>query len=158
MNEGYWDRIETALGAVSVAVDDRGRVTSVSFNDEGSPTDRRGPQRCRLVCDQLREYLAGTRTRFDLALAPHGTPFQQLVWRGLTEIPYGTVCGYGDLARSIGKPGAARAVGQANGANPIPIIIPCHRVIAADGSIGGYSSGLPIKRRLLALETIELAA
>jgi methylated-DNA-[protein]-cysteine S-methyltransferase len=158
MNEGYWDRIETALGTVSVAVDDRGRVTSVSFDDEGSPTDRREPQRCRLVCDQLREYLAGTRTRFDLALAPHGTPFQQLVWRGLTEIPYGTVCGYGDLARSIGKPGAARAVGQANGANPIPIIIPCHRVIAADGSIGGYSSGLPIKRRLLALETIELAA
>lgn len=158
MNEGYWDRIETALGAVSVAVDDRGRVTRVSFDDEGSPTGPRGPQRCRLVCDQLREYLAGTRTRFDLALAPHGTPFQQLVWRGLTEIPYGTVCGYGDLARSIGKPGAARAVGQANGANPIPIIIPCHRVIAADGSIGGYSSGLPIKRRLLALETIELAA
>ncbi len=157
MNEEYWDRIETALGTVSVAVDERGRVTRVSF-DEGSPTGPRGAQRCRPVCDQLREYFAGTRTSFDLALAPSGTPFQQRVWRGLTEIPYGAVCGYGDLARSIGKPGAARAVGQANGANPIPIIIPCHRVIAADGSVGGYSSGLPIKRQLLALERIELAA
>jgi methylated-DNA-[protein]-cysteine S-methyltransferase len=157
MNEGYWDRIETALGTVSVAVDERGRVTRVSFG-ESSPAGPRGPQRCRPVCDQLREYLAGTRTSFDLALAPSGTPFQQRVWRGLTEIAYGAVCGYGDLARRIGKPGAARAVGQANGANPIPIIIPCHRVIAADGSIGGYSSGLPIKRRLLALECIELAA
>ncbi len=157
MNEEYWDRIETALGTVSVAVDERGRVTRVSF-DEGSPTGPRGAQRCRPACDQLREYLAGTRTSFDLALAPSGTPFQQRVWRSLTEIPYGAVCGYGDLARSIGNPGAARAVGQANGANPIPIIIPCHRVIAADGSIGGYSSGLPVKRQLLALERIELAA
>jgi methylated-DNA-[protein]-cysteine S-methyltransferase len=158
MNEEYWDLIETALGTVSVAVDDRGRVTSVGFDDEGNPSGLRDPQRCRPVCDQLREYLAGTRTSFDLALAPSGTPFQQRVWRGLTDIRYGAVCGYGDLARSIGNPGAARAVGQANGANPIPIIIPCHRVIAADGSVGGYSSGLPIKRQLLALERIELAA
>ncbi len=157
MSEGYWDLIETALGIVSVAVDDRGHVTRVSFG-ETRTSGRRGPQQCRPVCDQLREYLAGTRRSFDLALEPSGTPFQQRVWRGLTEIPYGTVCGYGDLARHIGKPGAARAVGQANGANPIPIIIPCHRVIAADGSIGGFSSGLPIKRRLLALECIELAA
>lgn len=157
MSEGYWDLIETALGIVSVAVDDRGRVTSVSF-DETHTTGRRGREQCRPVCDQLREYLAGTRRSFDLALDPSGTQFQQRVWRGLTEIPFGTACGYGDLARRIGKPGAARAVGQANGANPIPIIIPCHRVIAADGSIGGFSSGLPIKRRLLALESIELAA
>ncbi len=157
MNEGYWDRIETALGTVSVTVDDCGRVTSVSFgrNDDAG---RRAAQRCRPVCDQLREYLAGTRTSFDLPLAPSGTPFQQRVWRALAEIPYGAVCGYGDLARHIGKPGAARAVGQANGANPLPIIIPCHRVIAADGSIGGYSSGVAIKRQLLALERIELAA
>ena len=157
MSEGYWDLIETALGIVSVAVDERGRVTSVSF-DETRTSGRRGREQCRPVCDQLREYLAGTRRSFDLALDPSGTHFQQRVWRGLTEIPYGTACGYGDLARRIGKPGAARAVGQANGANPIPIIIPCHRVIAADGSIGGFSSGLTLKRRLLALESIELAA
>ena len=91
-------------------------------------------------------------------LDPSGTPFQQRVWRALADIPYGTVCGYGDLARRIRNPGAARAVGQANGANPLPIIIPCHRVIAANGSIGGYSSSLRIKRQLLALERIELAA
>ena len=157
MNEEYWDRFETVLGAVSVAVDDRGHVTRLSIGGSHY-TGRRAPQRCRPVCEQLREYLAGTRTSFDLALAPNGTPFQQRVWRALTDIPYGAVCGYGDVARRIGKPGAARAVGQANGANPIPIIIPCHRVIAADGSIGGYSGGLPIKRRLLALECIELAA
>ncbi len=157
MNEEYWDRFETVLGTVSVAVDDRGHVTRLSIGGSHY-TGRTAPQRCRPVCDQLREYLAGTRTSFDLALAPNGTPFQQRVWRALTDIPSGAVCGYGDLARRIGKPGAARAVGQANGANPIPIIIPCHRVIAADGSIGGYSGGLPIKRRLLALECIELAA
>ena len=157
MNKLHWDRIETALGTVTVVVDDRGRVTRVSFGDR-KLTGQPAAQRCRPACDQLREYFAGARTRFDLALDPGGTPFQQRVWRGLIAIPYGTACGYGDLAKRIGKAGAARAVGQANGANPIPIIIPCHRVIAADGSIGGYSSGLPIKRQLLALERIELAA
>ena len=157
MNQGYWDRFETALGTVSVAVDDRGRVTRVSFGVTNA-AGRRAAQRCRPVCDQLREYFAGTRTSFDLVLDPSGTLFQQRVWRALANIPYGTVCGYGDLARRIGNSGAARAVGQANGANPLPIIIPCHRVIAANGSIGGYSSGLRIKRQLLALERIELAA
>lgn len=152
-----WDRIETALGTLTVTVDDDGRVTSLIFG-ASVVNGERSPRHCRPVRDQLLEYFARTRTRFDLALNPAGTIFQRRVWKGLTEIPYGEVCGYGDLARRIGNTGAARAVGQANGANPIPIIIPCHRVIAADGSIGGYSSGLPIKRRLLALETIELAA
>ena len=128
----------------------------LGFDDEGNPSGLRDPQRCRPVCDQLREYLAGTRTRFDLALAPSGTPFQQRVWRGLTDIPYGAVCGYGDLARSIGNPGAARAVGQANGANPIPIIIPCHRVIHADGSISGYGGGVDRKKWLLRHEADNL--
>ena len=157
MTEEYWDRIETALGTLTVTVDDRGRVTNLIFG-EGTFDGQRSPQRCRPVCEQLNEYLARARTRFDLVLNPTGTAFQQRVWKGLTEIPYGEVCGYGDLARRVGKPGAARAVGQANGANPIPIIIPCHRVISADGSIGGFSSGLPLKRKLLALERIELAA
>ena len=80
------------------------------------------------------------------------------MWKGLTEIPFGEAWGYGQLATHIGKPRAARAVGQANGRNPIPVIIPCHRVIAADRSIGGFSSGLPIKRQLLTLEHIEIAA
>ncbi len=121
-------------------------------------TSQRSAERCSDVKKQLKEYLTGTRTQFDLTLKLSGTEFQRSVWNGLTAIPYGTVCGYGDLARIIGNPGAARAVGQANGANPIPIIIPCHRVIAADGSIGGFSGGLPIKRKLLAVERIELAA
>ena len=105
---------------------------------------------------QLGEYFAGKRREFELELAPYGTDFQLRVWRALREIPYGAVRNYGDIARAIGQPGAARAVGQAVGRNPLPIVIPCHRVIASDGSIGGYSGGLTIKHRLLALEGAEL--
>ncbi len=157
MSEAYWDRFKTALGALSIAVDGSGNVTRLVFGSETMP-GQRSAERCSDVKKQLKEYLTGTRTQFDLTLKLSGTEFQRSVWNGLTAIPYGTVCGYGDLARIIGNPGAARAVGQANGANPIPIIIPCHRVIAADGSIGGFSGGLPIKRKLLAVERIELAA
>ena len=157
MSEAYWERFKTALGALSIAVDGSGSVTRLVFGSETMP-GQRSAERCSDVKKQLKEYLAGTRTQFDLTLKLSGTEFQRSVWKGLTEIPYGIVYGYGDLARIIGNPGAARAVGQANGANPIPIIIPCHRVIAADGSIGGFSGGLPIKRRLLAVARIELAA
>jgi methylated-DNA-[protein]-cysteine S-methyltransferase len=107
---------------------------------------------------EIAEYFAGDRATFDLALAPAGTPFQQRVWQALTEIPFGQAISYGELAARIDRPKAARAVGQANGANPIPIVIPCHRVIAADGTIGGYSGGLRIKRHLLAIERVALAA
>jgi methylated-DNA-[protein]-cysteine S-methyltransferase len=101
---------------------------------------------------QLREYFAGKRTGFDLPLAPKGTDFQRAVWRQLQEIPYGETISYGELARRVGNPKAARAVGSANGSNPLPIVIPCHRVIAGDGSIGGFGGGLPTKEILLALE------
>jgi methylated-DNA-[protein]-cysteine S-methyltransferase len=101
---------------------------------------------------QLIEYLQGKRTVFDMPLAPEGTAFQRQVWEALLEIPYGETYSYGRLARDIGKPGAARAVGMANNRNPIPVIIPCHRVIGADGSLTGYGGGLPMKERLLALE------
>ncbi len=101
---------------------------------------------------QLREYFDGARREFDLPLAPHGTPFQQTVWRALTRIPYGRTLAYGELARRIGKPGAARAVGMANHHNPLSIIVPCHRVIGADGALTGYGGGLDRKRWLLALE------
>ena len=157
MSEAYWDRFETALGTLSIGVDGGGSVTRLVFAADELP-GRRSTKRCQEVRTQLEEYLAGTRKKFKLTLKPRGTAFQRSVWHGLTEIPYGTVCGYGDLARNIGNPGAARAVGQANGANPIPIIIPCHRVISADGSIGGFSSGLAKKRQLLAVERIELTA
>ena len=104
------------------------------------------------VGDQLAEYLAGTRTAFDLPLAPTGTEFQRDVWRALTTIPYGTTAGYGELAAWIDRPTAARAVGAANGRNPISIIVPCHRVIGANGALTGYAWGEEKKRRLLDLE------
>ena len=101
---------------------------------------------------QLDEYFAQKRTSFDLPLSVTGTEFQEQVWLSLAEIPYGETISYAELARWVGRPQAFRAVGQANGANPIPVILPCHRVIAADGTIGGYGGGLPVKRALLELE------
>jgi methylated-DNA-[protein]-cysteine S-methyltransferase len=98
---------------------------------------------------QLREYFAGARTTFELQLAPEGTPFQQRVWSALRRIPYGATTTYGALARELGTPDGARAVGLANGRNPIGIVIPCHRVIGADGTLTGYGGGLPRKRWLL---------
>ena len=101
---------------------------------------------------QLREYFAGKRTEFDLPLEPEGTAFQRRVWRRLQEIPYGETISYGELAKRIGNPKASRAVGAANGKNPIPIVIPCHRVIGANGTLTGFGGGLPIKEALLGLE------
>jgi methylated-DNA-[protein]-cysteine S-methyltransferase len=98
---------------------------------------------------ELGEYFAGTRQRFDLPLNAGGNTFQQSVWQALTEIPYGETTSYGKVAASIGHPDGARAVGLANGQNPVPIIVPCHRVIGADGSLTGYGGGLPTKRWLL---------
>jgi methylated-DNA-[protein]-cysteine S-methyltransferase len=101
---------------------------------------------------QLKEYFAGKRKEFDIDLSFGGTPFQNRVWRALSEIPFGKTVAYKDIAKSISNPKAVRAVGTANGKNPFCIIVPCHRVIAADGSIGGYGGGIPAKRRLLAIE------
>ncbi|GAB4212888.1 MAG: methylated-DNA--[protein]-cysteine S-methyltransferase [Roseiflexaceae bacterium] len=101
---------------------------------------------------QLDEYLGGARRVFDLPLALCGTPFQQQVWRALLGIPWGTTLTYRDLAALLGQPAAVRAVGAANGANPLSIVVPCHRVIASDGALRGYSGGLDLKRTLLALE------
>jgi methylated-DNA-[protein]-cysteine S-methyltransferase len=105
---------------------------------------------------QLQAYFAGQLETFDLALSPQGTPFQLAVWRLLCEIPYGQTISYGELARRLGNPNAARAVGLANGSNPIPIVIPCHRVIGSNGKLTGYGGGLPIKEKLLALERRQL--
>ncbi len=102
---------------------------------------------------QLREYFAGERLAFDLALVMAGTPFERRVWSALTEIPYGETCSYGELARRLDQPSAARAVGLANGRNPIAVIVPCHRVIGADGTLTGYGGGLERKRILLELES-----
>ncbi len=101
---------------------------------------------------QLEEYFSGARQQFDLPLAPQGTPFQQEVWHTLATIPYGETISYAQLAQRVGKPTAMRAVGAANGRNPLPIVLPCHRVIGADGSLTGFGGGLPTKQFLLELE------
>ncbi|HEY4946215.1 MAG TPA: methylated-DNA--[protein]-cysteine S-methyltransferase [Candidatus Limnocylindrales bacterium] len=101
---------------------------------------------------QLDEYFAGTRTTFDLPLAPSGTPFQLRVWAALTRIPWGTTVTYGELAARAGHPGAAKAVGAAVGHNPLSIVVPCHRVVGADGTLTGYAGGIDRKATLLALE------
>ena len=102
--------------------------------------------------EQLAEYFAGTRADFELPLAPSGTDFQRRVWTELTRIPYGATISYGELARRIGNPNASRAVGLANGRNPIPIVVPCHRVIGVNGTLTGYGGGLERKQHLLTLE------
>jgi methylated-DNA-[protein]-cysteine S-methyltransferase len=104
------------------------------------------------AADQLAEYFAGERTEFDLPLDMRGTAFQRDVWTALRTIPYGSTASYGEIASQVGQPGAARAVGMANGRNPIAVIVPCHRVIGADGTLTGYGGGLPRKQWLLALE------
>lgn len=106
---------------------------------------------------QLEEYFAGRRRHFDLPLGAGGTAFQQAVWSSLQSIPYGELRSYRDIAETLGKPKAVRAVGAANGRNPLPIVVPCHRVVGSNGKLTGFAGGLDCKRRLLALEGIEVA-
>lgn len=106
----------------------------------------------RVSIGQIQEYLEGKRTEFDLPLDLRGTAFQLAVWTALREIPYGETRSYAAVARSVGRPSAVRAVGAANGANPLALVVPCHRVIASDGKLGGYAGGLELKGRLLAME------
>ncbi len=112
----------------------------------------------RLACEQLKAFFAGKLRAFDLPLRMTGTAFQKQVWEGLLTIPYGTTISYAELARRIGRPGASRAVGAANGRNPIGIIVPCHRVIGADGTLTGYGGGLPRKEWLLSHEAAVLGS
>ena len=154
MNYAY---LETPVGILLIAGDDA-VIERISFPSRGKAANPEpGWQKSQRgavaeAIRQLREYFGGKRTGFDLPLAPKGTEFQRAVWRQLQEIPYGETISYGELARRVGNPKAARAAGSANGANPLPIVIPCHRVIAGDGSIGGFGGGLSTKEILLALE------
>jgi methylated-DNA-[protein]-cysteine S-methyltransferase len=148
--------LETPVGRLLLA-GDQGGLWRIDFQNGGrsqrpDPAWRACTDTFDDVVAQLREYFAGGRKRFELSLMPQGTPFQQRVWRALLEIPYGATIAYAQLAARIGQPSASRAVGLANGRNPLPIVIPCHRVIGADGSLTGYGGGLAIKERLLALE------
>lgn len=121
---------------------------------EGAVEDRRAFAE---ALEQLDGYFAGKRRTFELKLAPRGTEFQRRVWQALAEIPYGETTTYAAIARAIGKPRAVRAVGAANGKNPLSIVVPCHRVIGNDGTLTGYAGGLPSKRRLLDLEARQRA-
>ncbi|MFH7586340.1 methylated-DNA--[protein]-cysteine S-methyltransferase [Oceanimonas smirnovii] len=128
-------------------------ITRILFLDKPLAATAPASPLLAQTCDQLNAYFAGELTRFSLPLAPAGTPFQQQVWQALLTIPWGEKHSYRDIAVAIGNPRAVRAVGAANGRNPIPIIIPCHRVIGANGSLTGYAGGLTRKRWLLDHET-----
>lgn len=151
--------METPLGPLMVAESERG-VARIAFTQADDPLRpgadwRQGALRTPAV-RQLEEYFAGRRQTFAFDLDPQGTPFQLEVWRALMEIPYGETWSYGQLARRLGRPNASRAVGAANGRNPLPVVVPCHRVIGANGSLTGYAGGLRFKQGLLELEQATL--
>ena len=152
-----YDEIETPIGPLLAVADGEG-LRRIFFPDRKGRAHEpeegwvRDPRPFRELRRQLGEYFAGRRQSFSLRLAPRGTEFQQATWRALAAIPYGETVSYAELARRVGRPAASRAVGAANGANPLPIVVPCHRVIGSDGSLTGFGGGLPIKRALLELE------
>ncbi|HEY0557635.1 MAG TPA: methylated-DNA--[protein]-cysteine S-methyltransferase [Thermoanaerobaculia bacterium] len=177
MTTCYTTTLDSPCGALLCIVDEAGAVVRIEFSQgRKGDEDRRSrdwphvllrlrEQGIEIVEDdgtytaalrgQLAEYFAGDRQDFDLALAPAGTPFELAVWEALRRIPFGETRSYGEIAQEIGRPGAARAVGRANGANPIPIVVPCHRVIGSDGSLTGFGGGLAAKSRLLEIEGRE---
>jgi methylated-DNA-[protein]-cysteine S-methyltransferase len=144
--------VDTPIGPLLLRADD-GRLSRIEFGAPAAGSSDAPP--FPEAEAQLHAYFAGELERFELPLAPLGTPFQRSVWDALAEIPYGTTTTYSKLAARIGRPAACRAVGAANGRNPLPVIVPCHRVIGAAGALTGYGGGLERKRHLLALETVK---
>jgi methylated-DNA-[protein]-cysteine S-methyltransferase len=151
---------DSPVGQLLIAADDDGlrQLLFASGRSEVQPQPgwRKNATHLAEVVRQLRAYFAGKLRQFDLPLAPEGTLFQRRVWHELLRIPYGETISYGELARRIGNPNGSRAVGLANGANPISIVIPCHRVIGSNGQLTGYGGGLKTKEWLLALERGQL--
>ena len=168
MTTYYTTTVESPCGPLFCVVGEDGAVVRIEFENgrEAQKLTRRladsgvriveDSERTAEVRRQLEEYFAGERETFDLPLAPKGTAFEKSVWNELSRIPYGETRSYAEIARAIGKPGAARAVGRANGANPIPIVVPCHRVIGANGSLTGFGGGLEVKSLLLEIEGAAL--
>ncbi len=157
----YYSLLPSPIGEL-LLVSDGSSLTTMHMPAPGRklhihPDWQRDDSCLRTVREQLTEYFAGERTTFDLPLAPEGTSFQRRVWAELCRIPYGTTISYAELARRVGQPGAARAVGAANGRNPIGIIVPCHRVIGADGTLTGFGAGINRKRWLLKHEAKVLS-
>ncbi|MSQ30345.1 MAG: methylated-DNA--[protein]-cysteine S-methyltransferase [Dehalococcoidia bacterium] len=165
-----YDTIESPVGLLFIAATEHG-VTHIGFLDNerdllpcvtrfeaetGESATRGGPE-CHEVRRQLTEYFAGRRTAFELTLAPNGTEWQRKVWHALSRIPKGETVAYGTIATRLGRPSASRAVGAANGRNPIAIIVPCHRVVGSNGTLTGYAGGLHRKQWLLAHEGVRLA-
>jgi methylated-DNA-[protein]-cysteine S-methyltransferase len=152
----YYDHLESPVGRLLLVLDGQG-LRRVHFENSRHAFHvreewERGPGALHEARAQLKAYFAGKLKSFDLPLAPEGSEFQQQVWLELLRIPYAATTSYGDIARRIGDVTASRAVGAANGQNPLAIIVPCHRVIGANGSLTGYGGGLPVKRYLLDLE------
>lgn len=157
--------IETPVGRVLLAASADGLTHLLFANPGGGPRRAGRPssdgspeaaEHLRAAQAQLWEYLEGRRRTFDVPLAPRGTPFQRSVWMALGDIPYGALRSYGELARALGRPRAVRAVGAANGANPISIVVPCHRVVGHDRRLTGYAGGLEAKRWLLEREGVRV--
>lgn len=149
----YYTHYQSPLGEITLTASEQG-LTALAFTKgkaaiEIAPDWQRNDEKFAQVCQQLTEYFAGERTVFELELAPQGTPFQQKVWQALTSIKQGETKTYAWLAKKINNEKAVRAVGTANGANPIALIVPCHRVIGSNGKLTGYAGGLALKAKLL---------
>jgi methylated-DNA-[protein]-cysteine S-methyltransferase len=161
----FYDTFSTPVGDFSVALNATGAVIATAFGGLPKLRERFNPdeivrdeKRASEVRREVTEYFAGDRKKFSVALAPSGTPFQQKVWAALQLIPLGETRSYGQLAAELGNPDASRAVGRANATNPICLIVPCHRVIGADGSLTGFAFGEEIKRQLLDHESATALA
>jgi methylated-DNA-[protein]-cysteine S-methyltransferase len=157
MHPRVWTRIESPIGDLTiVATNDAIVAIEMSPARPATTANAVREDAYPLLIEarrQLDAYFRGELNTFSLPLRPSGTNFQQRVWKALEDVPYGVTASYNDIAKAIGAPGSARAVGAANGANPLPIVVPCHRVIGSDGSLTGYGGGLDRKRKLLSLET-----
>ena len=153
MSKRYWSLIDSPFQKFAAWVDEEGRLLRFNLRPTGAAkVDPEAENNSRKLADvqrQVNQYAQGTRRDFEFELLAEGPEFDKKVWKALLDIPFGTTTSYGVVARRIGSPSAARAVGKANGANPIALIVPCHRVIGADGSLTGYGGGLPLKRKLL---------
>jgi O-6-methylguanine DNA methyltransferase len=148
----HYSRFSSPVGPLLLAVSERGLIALEFGSGDIGESWVEAPEKTAPLARQLEEYFAGRRRRFDLPLDVRGTEFQRRCWQELLKIPYGETRSYADIASAIGNPPAVRAVGLANGQNPIAIVVPCHRVIGSDGSLTGYGGGLEVKRRLLELE------
>ncbi|HEX2740183.1 MAG TPA: methylated-DNA--[protein]-cysteine S-methyltransferase [Rubrobacter sp.] len=167
--KAYVDEIDSPAGPLAFAVDEEGALIRLHFmeSDQGSEMEEdledegyaveADETRTASVREELSEYAHGRRKTFDASLAFVGSEWQKAVWMELTRIPFGETRSYGEIADALGRPGAARAVGRANASNVLPLVVPCHRVIAADGTLGGFNGGLHLKERLLEHESRVLA-